>query len=220
MSEVCVSIGGEPLARAKSLLSGVEGGLEKALKDAQRYAASRLRSKSAAAIRERYAISTANIRANENVTFRYSYQNGLEAHVTFHGRKIPLYRYDGAAPANPTWDKSRWIKVPVQGEMTWVHPGVPAYGHQFRDTAPVRFDHAFVAQMKSGHKGIFERIAENEKTLEGNDEPQKIREIMGSSVPQMLGSLEVEEKLTDEAAKAFTERLDHNVLAILSGYWR
>lgn len=69
-------------------------------------------SKSAAAIRERYAISTANIRASENVTFRYSYQNGLEAHVTFHGRKIPLYRYDGAPPQ--------------------IQPGIKAAGSKYR----------------------------------------------------------------------------------------
>lgn len=101
--------------------------------------------------------------------------------------------------------------------MTWVHPGVPAYGHQRRDTSPARFDHAFVARMSSssGHTGIFERTGE--KTAKGSDE---IQEIMGSSVPQMLGSREVEEKLADEAAKAFAERLDHNVPAILSGYWR
>ena len=42
---------------------------------------------------------------------------------------------------------------------------------------------------------------------------------MGSSVPQMLGSPEVEEKLAREAMEKFEERLDHETLAILNG-WR
>ncbi len=207
--------GGEMLDRAKALLSGVEGGLDKALRDAQQRAASYLRSHSTAAIREQYAVSTANIRANQNVTVRYSYGRGLEAQVTFAGRKIPLYRYDGASPAQPSWDRSRWVKVPVKGKMTWVHPGLPAYGHQKRSTSPQLFQDAFVVRMKSGHVGIFERTGGMTST--GRDET---REVMGSSSPQMLGNKEVSKKLTDDAAKVFMERFERNIPAILSGYWR
>lgn len=46
-----------------------------------------------------------------------------------------------------------------------------------------------------------------------------IRELMGSSVPQMLGSPEVTEKLTGEAMKKFEERLEHEINAFLYG-WR
>jgi len=216
MSIVNVTFAGaETLDRAKALLSGVEGGFDKALRDAQKRAVSHLRSHSAAAIREQYAISTANIRANQNVTVRYSYDHGLEAQVTFAGRKIPLYRYDGASPAQPAWDRSRWVKVPVKGKMTWVHPGLPARGHQKRDTSPKLFQGAFIMRMKSGHVGIFERTGGMTST--GRDETQ---EIMGSSPPQMLGNEEVSKKLEDDTAEVFMERFERNVPAILSGYWR
>ncbi len=43
---------------------------------------------------------------------------------------------------------------------------------------------------------------------------------MGSSVPQMLGNKEVEEKLAHESMEKFEERLDHEVLRILNGWGR
>ena len=54
-------------------------------------------------------------------------------------------------------------------------------------------------------------------TSNGKDE---IEELFGPSVPQMLGSEEVEKRLTEDAMKSFEKDLDHDVLAILSGYMR
>ncbi len=216
MSAVKTTVSGqEAIDRAAKLLSGVEGGIEKALREATKHAVSRLRSASAAAIREEYAISAANIRAEENVSVKYSYLNGVQATVTFAGRKIPLYRFDGAAPAMPEVDTSRRVPATIQGRTVWVHPGVAASGHQKRGTPVTLFRDAFVAQMDSGHVGIFERTGG--MTSEKSEE---IRELMGSSVPQMLGNQEVAERLTGEAMKDFEKDLDRSVLAILSGYMR
>lgn len=206
--------GADVLDRATRMLAGVEGGLQKAVKSAMSRSVSHLRTSTAQAIRERYAISQANIRADENVKVHYTYQNGVQATVTFSGRKIPLYRYDGAAPKVPTQDTSEWVRVQFGGAWYTVHPSLAASGHQLKGTAPTRFQDAFVAQMKSGHTGIFERTGGAASS--GGDE---IRELMGSSVPQMLGSPEVEEKLAQEAMGKFEERLDHEILAILNG-WR
>ena len=63
-----------------------------------------------------------------------------------------------------------------------------------------------MARMASGHVGIFER------------EGEKLREVMGSSVPQMLGSPETAERLGEEAMGKFEERLDHEVLRLLNGW--
>lgn len=216
MSIVHVEAAGKDgLDRAARMLAGIEGGLDKALRNAMDRAASHLRTGSAKAIRQRYAISTANIRANQNVKVRYSYQNGVQALVTFHGRKIPLYRYDGAAPAQPTQDTGRIVGVMIEGEEKWVHPGIAARGHQLKGTAPTRFQDAFTARMESGHVGIFERTGG--VSASGGS---AISELMGSSVPQMLGSPEVEERLAREAMEKFGQRLDQNVNAILNGWWK
>ena len=83
---------------------------------------------------------------------------------------------------------------------------------KLKRTAPTRFGHAFVAAMKSGHVGIFERTGGS--TSSGGD---AIRELMGSSVPQMLGSQTVTEALTREAMDYFETRLEHEIARILQG---
>ena len=105
----------------------------------------------------------------------------------------------------------------MSGEEHWrlMYPSVPAAGHVLKDTSPYNFERAFVAQMDTGHTGIFERTGG--MTSNGKDE---IEELFGPSVPQMLGSEEVEKRLTEDAMKSFEKDLDHDVLAILSGYMR
>lgn len=205
--------GQESLDRAEKLLAGIPGGVDKAVKSAMQRAVSHLRTNSVKAIRERYDISAANIRANENVTVRYSYQDGVQAFVNFAGGKIPLFRYGGASPGAPDYDRSKRVPVMIGGKWMLAHPGVPAHGHQRKDTVPALFEHAFVARMASGHVGIFQR--NGGKSRSGGD---AIEEVMGSSVPTMLGSKDVSEKLANESMEKFEERLEHEILARLNGW--
>lgn len=189
--------GQESLERAKKLLGDIPGGVEKAVRSAMARSVSHLRTGSVRALRERYDISAANVRADENVFVRYTYRDGVQAAVTFAGRRIPLYRFGGASPSQPSGR-------------------VPAWGHVLKSTSPTQFLDAFVARMPppASHIGIFERTGA--KTSNGKDQ---IRELFGPSVPQMLGSKEVEERLSREAMEKFEERLDHEINAILNG-WR
>ncbi len=207
--------GQQAVERAKALLTGIQGGAEKAMRAAMSRTVQRLRSGSNRAIQEKYDISDANIRSEKNVRVSYSYQNGVQAVVTFSGRKLPLYRFGGASPAVPTQDIAAGKKpVMVKGVWTRQYPGVAARGHQFKDTKTTQFSDAFVARMKSGHIGIFERTGGS--TSEGSD---AIQELMGSSVAQMLGRQEVAQRLTEEAYQNFEKELDDAVYRILAG-WR
>lgn len=209
--------GQEAIDRAARLLAGVEGGVEKAVRSAMSRAVARLRSSNVKAVRERYAISAANIREGENVQVSYSYDNGVQAFVRFSGARIPLFRFDGASPHQPTRDTSGRLPV-MSGEDHWrlMYPSVAASGHVLKATSPYSFEKAFVARMGStGHIGIFERTGG--MTSNGKDE---IEELFGPSVPQMLNSEDVEKTLADEAMQSFEKDLDHDVLAILSGYMR
>ena len=96
-----------------------------------------------------------------------------------------------------------------------LYPSVAASGHVLKSTSPYSFERAFVARMGTGHTGIFERTGG--MTSRGKDE---IEELFGPSVPQMLGSEDVEKALAEDAMKSFEKDLDHDVLAILSGYMR
>ncbi len=214
MSTIRVEASGEEaLDRAAKLLAGIGGGIEQAVKSAMTRTVSHLRTESIQAIRERYAISAAALRAEQNIQVRYSYQNGVQAAVTFAGHKIPLFRYDGAAPTQPTVKTSEWVTAQIAGRWQRVHPGVTASGHQLGDTVSRELGDAFVARMRSGHVGIFERTGGS--TAAGSD---AIRELMGSSVPQMLGNEEVSERLVHDSMERFGEQLDHEVLRILNGW--
>ena len=203
------------IERAKTLLAGIPGGVDKAAKAAMSRTVDRLRRDSNQAIREKYDITDEGIRAEKNVRVRYSFQNGVQATVTFSGRKIPLYRFGGAYPKVPTQDIAAGKKpVMVKGAWTMQYQGVAARGHQFKGTSPTQFMDAFVAQMKSGHIGIFERTGGS--TSEGSD---AIREIMGSSVAQMVGNQQVAQGLTERAYETFETELDKAVYRILTG-WR
>ena len=203
------------IERAKALLAGIPGGVDKAMKASMSRTVDKLRRESNQAIREKYDITDAGIRSEKNVRVRYSYQNGVQATVTFSGRKIPLYRFGGASPKAPTQDIAAGRKpVMVKGAWTMQYQGMAARGHQFQDTSPTQFMDAFVAQMKSGHIGIFERTGGS--TSEGSD---AIREIMGSSVAQMVGNQQVAQRLTERAYETFETELDKAVYRILTG-WR
>lgn len=194
------------LDKLQALLAGIPNGAERAARSAMQRAASHLRTNSAKAIQERYDISAGNIRANENVTVRYSHQNGAQALVTFAGRKIPLFRYGGASPGGPAYDQSKQVPIMVRGQWRMGHPGVAARGHQLKSTSPTLFQHAFVARMGSGHVGIFQRDGDS------------ITEIMGGTVPGMLGKDEVKEKLGEQAAEKYMERYHHDVVRLLNGW--
>lgn len=187
--------GQEALERAEQLLAGIPGGVEKAVRSAMARSASHLKTQSSRISRERYDIKAANIRDAENAKISYSYQNGVQAHIVFAGYRIPLYRFNGASPSQPGGR-------------------VPAWGHVVKSTSPTQFRHAFVARMKNGHVGIYERTGA--KTSNDKDE---IEELFGPSVPQMLGQQETAKKLSAETMEKFEERLDHEINAILYG-WR
>lgn len=214
-------VGQDALSRAEKLLEDIPGGVEKAIRSAMARSVSHLRAQSTKSVRERYDIKATNIHDAENAKVSYSYQNGIQAHVVFAGQRIPLYRFGGASPSMPTKDTSGRTPAMIgmlaggKGEWKLLYPSIPAHGHVLKNTSPALFQHAFVAKMKStGHVGIYERTGE--MTSHDKDE---IEELFGPSVPQMLGSQEVTERLSKEAMEKFEERLDHEINAILYG-WR
>lgn len=208
-------IGKQSLPRAEALLAGIPGGIDKALKSALSRSAQHLRTNASKQVRKRYDISNQNLRAEKSITSRYSYSagSGMSATIRFAGTKIPLYRFGGASPTTPTY-RGDLLPVLLNGHWKMVHPGVTAAGHQLKGTSPKTLEGTFVARFSSGHIGIFERTGGS--SASGGD---AIREIMGSSLPQMVGNEAVLESLSESVRDKFDERLTHEVDAILNG-WR
>lgn len=208
----------EVLQEAEQRLAEFPGGMESAMKRAMARATAYLRTQSTREIRKKYDISRKAIRAEQNIKVSYRYFNGVEAKISFRGNKIPLFRYGGASPSQPTVNPEKTVMAIINGNLRPVHPGIAAAGHQLLSTAPFKFDNAFVATVKAGtggktHTGIFERTGG--RMANGG---AAIKEIMGSSVPQMVGGEDVAESLTDQAMDKFEERLVHEVDAIVKGW--
>lgn len=83
---------------------------------------------------------------------------------------------------------------------------------------------AFIASMRNGHIGIFERqgLAARRKTRKKGEQSkitkhnESIRELTGLSVPQMLKNKESMDRIKQVAAEYLDERLEHHIEYILS----
>jgi len=205
-------VGQEMLDRAQRMLAGIPDGIDKAVKNAMNRTVANVRVKSIRAIQQKYAISAGNLRTSSNITVKYKYGSGVQAEIWFRGNKIPLWRYTGSSPKSPM-QTEELVHAMVHGQWRTVHPGATASGRQFKSRSPVRLSNTFVATMKSGHTGIFQRTGGL-----AADGGSAIEEIMGASVPQMIGNEEVLQKISKEAAEKFEERLEHEIMRILNGW--
>lgn len=208
MSVVNIELQGtERLDQAEKLLAGVPGAFDKAVRSAMSRAVSKMKTESTKAIRERYDISADRVRSSQDVKVEYSLGEGASVTVRFMGSKFKLAHFSGpVADQTHMLDTSRWVHVQHYRTGNWitVHPSVSAKGHQLTATAPIPFEHAFPLQV-GNHLGIF-----------AND-GGKPKEIMGSSVPNMLGQETVAEKLEGPVMDTFFDRLEHEITLRLNG---
>ena len=114
---------------------------------------------------------------------------GVVGMVSFAGYKIPLYRFN----VSPT--------LPVQ--RATVSAAVLA------ESGRTPFAHAFIAKMKSGHTGMFERDGTGRLP---------ITEFMGPSAAQMAANSVVVEQVEEKAQEVINKRIEHEITRILNGY--
>jgi len=209
---------GKALQDAALMLRDMPGALDKAVRSAQRRATASLKTKSSAMIREVYAIRKRDLEMDRSVRSRTtSSTDGIRTDTEFYSARIGLYKFLGTQPQTDV-RQEKTVFVLLDGKMKPVHPGIVPRAREKKANRPVRFDrhgNAFVAVMKNGHTGIFERPGN--KDIKPGDR-RFIREIMGDSLPQMLGDLNVSEKLQKYTADVFDKRVEHEALRLLNGW--
>ncbi len=75
--------------------------------------------------------------------------------------------------------------------------------------------HAFLARMKSGHAGVFQRAGHG-----ASNASLPISKLAGPSTPQMLGSPSVTEFIAKKMLERMDKNLEHEIDAFLKGYRR
>lgn len=119
------------LQEAEQRLAEFPGGMESAMKRAMARATAHLRTQSTREIRKKYDISRKAIRAEQNIKVSYRYFNGVEAKISFRGNKIPLFRYGGASPSQPTVNPEKTVMAIINGNLRPVHPALPQQAISF-----------------------------------------------------------------------------------------
>ena len=185
-----IEISAAGIEKYQSILEGMGANGEKALRAALSRGSQTAKAEATRQVKTRYAIKAGEIRSSGRVFFKAPGAGGLIGELKFAGNRIPLYKFD----VNP--------KTPagINGFKSIVK------GHGRKDTSPAAFENAFVAKMKSGHIGVFER--ETDKAL-------PIRQIMGLSVPEMVGAQETREPVLEKAAETIEKRLEHEIARII-----
>lgn len=208
MSYIQIFQVGNAIDVATARLAGVAGGIDTAMYNAGKRAASKLKSEAVKRARERYAISAGNVKKAPTINVS-SGGGSAVAEITWKDTKIALSKFDGSSKA-PAWDRTRRVIVKKHDGWISTNPGLEGRGHTMRSTAPTKLTGTFVASFKSGHVGIFER--EGGYTDNGLE---KITEKMGLSLPQMVGSDAIKDEVGEVAVETFEERLDHEVSRLL-----
>lgn len=222
---VLIDFGGDVVDRARLFFSIQPANVHTVVFPAIKRTANLVRRETTKAIREKYDISVANLRAEENVQM-YSKIGEDKFYTYIHYRAykgIPLFRFNGVTPKYPKVDTSKLVPVIMAGlrapivksanerraQWQMVYPGVEASAHVLKGNSNKKLENTFVATMKSGHTGIFKRTgAATSGLYGGNDE---IQELYGPNIVQMLGNREVQDKITQKAEAYFVARIEHEI---------
>ena len=199
-----IEVSAEAVERVEALLAGVPKGAERALSNALNRGLSKVKTGASKKVREVYTVQAGAINEATNTRIRRASAGNLAGYISFAGYKIPLYKYK-------VTPKAPGIHKRVHATVKKGEGGV--------------LEDAFIAQMASGHIGVFERTgtfnADNarlQKYGKKNKHTESVEQKMGLAMGQMLGNPKVMEELEKEAQKTVDERIAHEIDRLLNGY--
>lgn len=176
-----IEVTADHIERAEQLLKHIPNAAPKALSRAINRAAESARTEAARKVRETYFIPHNAVLST--IKIDKASEGRLMAKVTSRGHATPLINFR-VTPKQPQPRRKSPIIVRVkQGQGGSVK-------------------RAFVARMKSGHVGVFERAGKKRTP---------IRQLFGPPIPEMLGNPTVTDWVEQKAAERLDERLDHEI---------
>lgn len=206
-----VEVSKETTDRLHSILEGIENAEEKVLKPALTRGLMAGKTEAGKAARQTYHISAGDFKSSGYMKYNSVSQSGdgIIGSIEFSGGVIPLIRFK-VTPNTPKKGKTPSAAVLKSSSL------VPF--SRKKDT--------FVAQMKTGHIGIFSR---REGVYSGgryttktgkvgkNKHNQALEELLSPSVPQMVGNEEVIQSVEDRVNEVINQRINHEIERLLNG---
>ncbi len=187
-----ITVDESQLKRAEELLKDIPNGVNKAIVNAVNRAAQGARTDAVKKARERYYVKAKDVRKTIELK-RATYENQA-AIVRAEGSPLALSKFR----ITPRQPPARRRKKPVKAKVLRGGGGGEIPG-------------AFVAQMESGHIGVFVRAGKPRLP---------IKEKFGPSVPQMLEHESVTEYVEERAREILEQRFEHELNRLLRGVGR
>jgi len=166
---------------------------EKAMVRALNRTATTVRAEAARRIRERYNLKSRVLK--DQIRIRNATKAELRAVVQASGRPIPLVEFDARSGATGATVRVSRVRKPVA--------------------------HAFIATMKSGHRGVFLRVEKGSRKYRnqrvrkgGSDLP--VAELFGPSLPQAFTSKQVMDAIVAAARERFPKAFEQEARYYLS----
>ncbi len=204
-----IEIKEQTLDRIHELLAGVEDAERRVLKPALARGLTAGKTAAGKSVRETYRISAGDFRNQGRLTLNAVSESGNDiiGSLEFSGGSIPLMKFK-VAPKVPKRGKAPSAAVLMANGMVKLS----------------RQKNIFVAQMDSGHYGIFERI--DGKYAEGrageenkqNKHTQAIRQLLSLSTAQMVGNPNVMQIMEARVQEVINQRIDHEIDRLLDEY--
>ncbi len=184
-----IEITSETIERVSLLLDSIPKGAERALSNSINRGLIRVKSGATKGIKETYKVNPAALNKVTNTIINKASTGNLVGYVSFSGYKIPLYKFS-VSPKKPSTGKKVKASVKVGSGET-------------------EFSTAFIANMKNGHTGVFERVTRKRTP---------VSELMGLSAAQMVANEKIMDELEKEAQELVNARVEHEITRILNGY--
>ena len=166
---------------------------------------------------KRYAVKSNEIK--KTVHYNKPKRSELNASVWVEGGTLPLIKFK-VKPQDVI--KLKGIKAVgsyVDGGVKY--PGRQRYKYKvLKSTSLKKSETAFVQKMQNGHIGLFRRIYQNygskiNYNVKRKFANNKIEELHGPSVPQMVGNEEVMNPILKEAEAVYNRRIIHELNRVL-----
>lgn len=207
-----VEIQAPNLERAELLLNGIPGAAQRARQSAFNRGILAGKAEGTRQIKQRYAITTGNLKKYEKVTLRRA-SGASDAELKFEGPKVPLFKFT-PVPKNRSYTGRR-IPVPISlgteenGKDKWrlAFANTDVKAMDIFETGYKTGPQWFIATFQNGHTGIFKRRGQA-RTGTGQ---QKLEEIWGQSVSDMIDYEPARESVMERTAQVVNDRLEHEI---------
>ncbi|GHV19102.1 hypothetical protein FACS189425_09280 [Clostridia bacterium] len=172
------------LAKMVERLSNLPSELSKSMAAAVDKTASGLKSRIYKGITERYTVGQQDLQGTRVRDFRRAFQQGYTRQISFSGLSIPLYRFN-VSPLTPSVNKAKRIRAlisdgGIDARWSMIFESTPVYAKVLRSEPKKHIRNAFIADSK----GVFD-VYQRQHAGGYDDEPYKLRKLMGLSTAQM-----------------------------------